>query len=57
VIYCSCSSLGMRSRNGLTAFKVSDIKKHKNINKRISYHIVFLMPVPRHSNVARGVTH
>jgi len=36
VIYCSCSSLGMRSRNGLTAVMASDIKEHKHISKRIS---------------------
>jgi hypothetical protein len=27
VIYCSCSSLGMLPTHGLTAFKVSDIKR------------------------------
>jgi len=27
VKYCSCSSLGIRSKNGSTAFMVSDIKK------------------------------
>ena len=33
-IYCLCSSLGMRSRNVSTAFKLSDKKKH--ISKRFS---------------------
>ena len=56
VMYCSCSSLGMRSINGLTAFMVSDIKKHKHISKRISCHIACLMAVPGHSYVAVGVT-
>ena len=32
VIYCSCSSLGMRSRNGLTAIMEPTIKKHKHIS-------------------------
>ena len=56
VIYCSCSSLGMRSINGLTASMVSDIKKHKHISKQISYHIACLMTVPIHSYVAGCVT-
>ena len=49
VMYCSCSSLGMRETNGLTAFMASDIKKHKHISKRITYHIASLMTVPGHS--------
>jgi hypothetical protein len=55
-IYCSCSSLGMRSINGLIAFMESDIKKHKYFSKRISYNIACLLTVPGHSNVTRGVT-
>jgi hypothetical protein len=57
VRYCSCSSLGMRLRNGLTAFRISDINKHKNISKWISYYIPCLMTAPGHSYVAGGVTH
>ena len=56
VIYCSGSSVGMRSRNGLTVIMASDIKKQEHISKRTSYHIACLMTVPGHSNVARGVT-
>jgi len=56
VIYCSCISPGMRPRNGLTAFMVSDIRKLKHIRKRISYHIACLMTVPGHSYIAGGVT-
>ena len=55
VIYCSCSSLGMRLRNGLTDVKASK-KKNKHISKRISSYTACLMTVPGHSNVARGVT-
>ena len=59
VIYCSCSSLGMRLRNGLTAFRKPDIKKkhkHIGISKRISYQIACLVTVPGHSYVAGAVT-
>jgi len=44
VRYFACSSLCMRSRNGLFALMVSNIKNQKLVNKRISYQMAHLMP-------------
>ena len=56
VRYCSCCSLGRRTRNGSSAFMKSNIKRHKHISKGTTCHIACLMRVPGNSNLARGVT-
>ena len=43
VVYCSCSSLGMRSRIGLDALTASNIQSLKLINTRISYQMAILI--------------